>query len=662
MTTAFLDAVHTDPWSEEFIDLPVLNARASDAIEERVTRARDSARREPRALRASSLVILGPPGAGKTHLFGRLRRRLGPRAVFVHVRPLVHAPITPRFLLQEMVGQLNRETDGHTQLRALVGSLLAHLCGVSAKFPGTFLNEYATFSQEERGERLDAAIEQVLELWPETEETYLRRLLQAPFEQGGTQRAILAWLSGRDCEASQLARIGATASLSEELAIPALRTLCSVAALGAPIVLVLDQLENLIEGQEAGPRLLGYANLSAELVDSMRGLVLVHMALDTEWSRGIEPALNLSQRSRVLMARETLALPTAREREDLLRLWIDRLPEKKAPFPWPLSDAKLLALLKTPGCTPRMLMVECRTALENGPDDAGPEGAGTHHPTESPPLNLTGEWESRLSEARQTLQQADEQRACVEAARIADGCIAASEFLPGVRITSSIAPAPIHLDVTSGTVKARLAVLDQGHHRQLGSVLDKLAALATMHPVLVVREHTHEIPPTWKETLKKRATLLASNNARWLWLTPEDAARLLALDAFVQAARSRDLTNDRGEPVDPAVVSAWIAENLRVPEWPICRGFAPADATKDPDPTTAEVGSPPEPSPPPEPRPTGAAMAVLRQLGLASLERVVREANRIDPASTRAAVLSELRARTDVKFFGRTIVCVRLAT
>jgi predicted ATPase len=52
------------------------------------------------------LVVLGAPGAGKTHLFARLRQRLGPKAVFVHVRPLLNSEMTARFVLYEIAKQL----------------------------------------------------------------------------------------------------------------------------------------------------------------------------------------------------------------------------------------------------------------------------------------------------------------------------------------------------------------------------------------------------------------------------------------------------------------------------------------------------------------------------------------------------------------------------
>jgi len=128
ISATFLDSLHADPWAEQFADLPSLNAAASDAIEASIGKMRAVARAEPQSLRSSSLVVLGPPGAGKTHLFSRLRSRLGPKAVFVHLRPLVHMEITPRFVLGEVVKQLGYVTHGGSglpQAHALVGSLLA---------------------------------------------------------------------------------------------------------------------------------------------------------------------------------------------------------------------------------------------------------------------------------------------------------------------------------------------------------------------------------------------------------------------------------------------------------------------------------------------------------------------------------------------------------
>jgi hypothetical protein len=663
MSSAFLDSLHADPWAEQFLDLPSLNSSASGAIEASIGRARDIARSEPQALRSKSLVVLGPPGAGKTHLFARLRRRLGPRAVFVHVRPLVHMEVTPRFVLGEIVKQLGYATHGVSglpQAHAMVGSLLAHLSGEDVFFPSAFLAECEGLSDSERETRLESALEQVLAIWQEADESYLRRLLQVPFAKTATmQRSLLAWLSGRDCDETQLKRIGATASLGEEVALSALRTLSAVASLGAPIVIVFDQLENLVDAEGPGSRLLAYANLTAELVDSMRGLVLVHMALDTEWSRGIEPVLNLSQRSRLLMARETLTLPTPKEREELLRLWIDQLPDRPLPFPWPFSEVQAMRLCQRPGVTPRMLLVECRRAFNGEASELDAEqevsqqdGAG---PSSEERQGLDSEWEERLATARVAASEASEQRSCLDPSRLADGLLACGQFLQGVRFEPVKSADGVQLRLTQEQRSTRVALLHQPHHRSLGGAIAKLTRFADREEVIVLRERAHELPPTWKDTLSKRSALLATGRARWIWLEGEDAAKLLALDSLLQAGRSGDLTDEQGRPISATVVTEWVSTKLEVPTWTVVREILGSQSEGD------EPARPELPRPLSEPSNSGTALALLRRLRIASLDRVVREVIRLDPQATRASVLAELeRGSGMVRWFGRTIVGVRV--
>jgi hypothetical protein len=649
MSRAFLDAVHADPWSEDFVDLATLNAGASDAMEEAIAKLRFTAREEPRALRSTSLVVLGSPGAGKTHLFSRLRRRIGPRAVLVHIRPLVHAEMSPRFLLNEIVSQLAHTTQGLPQISALVGSLLAHLDGAGTGFPTTFLEAYEHMSEKAREERLDADLERALEIWPDLDESFMSRLLRAPFAKGPTRRALLAWLSGRDCDIAQLQRIGATASLSDDVAPIAIRTLAMVAAPGAPIVLVFDQLENLVEGGAAGSRLLAYAHLTSELVDTVRGLTLVHMALDSEWDRGIEPALNASQRSRLVMRRETLALPNAKEREELLRLWSQKLPDAAEPFPWPLGEARLARLKAQPGLTPRMLLLECRRALDGEPDVETTANASADDRKADNDDGLLSEWEGCLNRSRRQLSEAGEQRVALDAARLADGLLSAGRFLKGAEIAPD-KQGRARLSLKSGQQRAHVAILSEGHPKSLGSVLSKLTTLAKDTPVIAIRERAHELPPTWKDTLAKRRALLASGRARWVDLDTEDCANLLALDELLQAAKSGDVTNAQGEALTEQVVVDWVASTLSVAAWRVMMELvaAPGDAEVPEVEAAAVVG------------PSEHSLLTLRRLRIASIDRLVREVIRLEPKATRASVQAELEAAGKrVGWFGRAIVCVK---
>jgi len=656
LNASLFEAIHADPWAQQLVDLPSLNADVSTAIEEASARQRDIARRQPNELRSFSLVVLGAPGAGKTHLFARLRQRLGPKAVFVHVRPLLNSEMTARFVLHEIAKQLGYATMGLRQIDALVGSLLAHLGGAPAPFPSAFLDDLARLDQPERARRLEEAAESVLGTWQDADETYLRRLLSVPFEAPATQRAVMAWLSGRECDDVQLRRIGTAASLQEEAVVPALRTLAAVASLGAPIVIVFDQLENLIDGQESRSRLLAYANLAAELVDSARGVVLVHMAIESEWKRAIEPALGMSHRSRIAMRTKSLALPTAAEREALLRMWAALAPNPQAPFPWPFGERRVARWCSAPGMTPRMLLVECRLALEDGRSDDDPGGAaGTVEPVEqagaeSVKDSLAEEWTQQLESARQALDEMARQAQCADPARLADGFGVAASFVSSLTLEVNLREAA-QLSWGTSTGKVAMALLHQNHPRSLGGVLAKLTVLAETEAVFAVRERAQDLSPTWRDTLAKRAAFVAKSKARWMPFEREDAARLLALASTVTAARSGDVTDSSGRPIPLDAVRAWAAETLDIPSWPIlaeliARTIKPADDPADAPPVVSSA--------------EGVPMGVLLRLRVASIDRLVREVSRIDRTATRASTLRALEGAGDrVRWIGHSVVCAK---
>jgi hypothetical protein len=659
MSTTLFEAIHADPWAEQIVDLPSLNADVSTSIEDATARQRDVARRQPKELRSSSLVVVGPPGAGKTHLFARLRQRLGPKAVFVHIRPLLNSEMTARFVLQEITKQLSYATMGLRQTDALVGSLLAHLGGAPAQFPRAFLDDLARLDGPERTRHLEEALESVLATWQDADESYLRRLLSVPFDAPATQRATMAWLSGRECDEAQLQRVGAHSSLQEEAVVPALRTLAAVASLGSPIVIVFDQLENLIDGQESRSRLLAYGNLAAELVDSARGVVLVHMAIDSEWHRAIEPALSGAQQSRIAMRTKALSLPTAHEREELLRLWAARDPNPKAPFPWPFGERRVARWCSAPGMTPRMLLVECRSALESGRSDDDPIVAGREVVGDGVLVHLVGaevlkdslaeEWANQVESARRTLDQLAGEVQCADPARLADGFMSAAGFVSNLTLEVNLR-ATAQLGWCTSAGKLRMALLHQNHPRSLGGTLAKLATLAEKEPILALRERVHDLPPTWKDTLAKRAALLAQRKAKWVFLERDDTARLLALASMLTAARSGDITDSLGRPVPLEGVRRWVADTLEVASWPVLMALTEAPAELPDQPDAARVGtfSP------------GIALGVLRRLRVASVDRLIREVARVDRAATRASTLLELEGASDrVLWIGATVVCMR---
>ena len=690
------DHNHADPWAKTFIDLPSLNAKVTDAIGAAIQNVRAAARKDGAELRTSSILVLGPAGAGKTHLFARLRHKLGPRAVFVHLRPLVGTEMTPRYVLGQIVQQLGYETaEGHglKQLEALVGSSFAQLDGSNPEFPRIFVDEVASLDEGKRAEKIEWAVEKLLERHQEADEMYLSRLLAAPFMKAAQQRAALAWLAGRELEESQMKRLGVTSSLPEDRIIQALQTLGVFAAPGAPIVLVFDQLENLMDAEATGARVRAYANLVAELFDTMRGYVLVQMALDTDWEQGILPQLSAAQKTRLGGQPQVIALPTPEQSRELIARWVDHLPHRAEPFPWPFGEKRVSVWAETPGMTPRMLMIACKQALALGPDapvaeeelaKLAPEtvrSSQTAMDDGTDDAALEAAWESHLQSARAALDEAAQDRRSADTARLVGGMACALRFADGVATTRVDARHPLQLLARVGERTHAVALLHQTHPRSAGTALDRAADALNKDAVVLVRERAIEAPPTWKKFHASLAAVVRKG-ARWIVLERDDAARLLALESFLAAAKSRDLEDAGGRAFDDGEVTEWIARSLRVVDWPLVAALTGNTDSNTSDVPDASEGSPNEPISASEQStttggpstttggPSTAAgdardtVATIRtclgQLQIASLERLVREVVRAKPNATRSEILAALEAMPDhVRWFGRAIVAVK---
>src|SRR3972149_2512098 len=160
-----------NPWSRALLDLESLHVGATAAIVEAVSRLRElGIGRDRESARPSPLVVLGTAGIGKTHLFARLRRTLGPRAVLVHIRPLIGSDLTPRFLLSQILEQLGYESYGVRQIDAMAGAVLAMASGNSHKYPRAHLDYLAALTVRDRAAQFDAALESLVDQNPDLDE------------------------------------------------------------------------------------------------------------------------------------------------------------------------------------------------------------------------------------------------------------------------------------------------------------------------------------------------------------------------------------------------------------------------------------------------------------------------------------------------------------
>ncbi len=700
MTSPAFASPHADPWANELVDLASLHAGVSEAIFEVVRDLRVAAG-EGRGQPAQTLLVLGAAGAGKTHLFTRLRRRLGPRALLVHVRPPACSELTPRLLVGEILEQLGYESFGVRQVDALVGGTLARCLGEPQGFPQACLDQLGRLSPEAREERIETAIERLLERHRRLDESYLRRLLSVPFGSPREARALLTWLGGRELDPVQAARIGAHEELADERLVSALRTLTVIAAPTSPLLLVFDQLENLIDPRGDGHLVHAYGNLVAELVDAVGDLVVVQMVIDTEWSRGLLPHLSAAQRTRVEGRRLTLGLPSPAEATALLELWHGRLAPAEGPFPWPFTTDQLRALVSHPGITPRMLLLELRRALDGEPAvlavATGPEApvAGRSQEEEAEELAacIAAEWAAHLAAARAHIDRRAGEDQALDPASLLDGIGILSRIVPGLGQLEVLDPRTARLRVGQRT--QTLGLVLQSHHSSAAAALSRLAR--TTGPVLGVRERWREFRPTWRVVRERRDELRSRAEARWLWLEREDAARLVALATLGRDVRAQDVSDPLGRPISAEVVEAGLKETVSPDEWEIARVLRgePARAGEDLDEAPRDGGrAEPSPSAPgdgsaPRRRPTearpGAAegesrgavateagdadpgharvegvMSALERLRVVSLERLQRELGSMSPGVTRAAVVAELRRHAaSITWLGDAIVVLR---
>lgn len=657
MRSAELAALHTDPWAQDLVDLESLNAEATDAIALAVEELRQGVRRGGNRAATPAMVAAGPAGVGKTHLFARLRKKLGPHAVLVHVRPLVGGEMTPRFLLGQVVQQLGYDSYGLRQIDVMAGVALAIATGDNARFPSACLEQLRGLEAGQRERRIEEAVETLLARHQELDASYLERLLHVPFASELTRRAALVWLGGREPDEAQAARLGVRDALPDDAVVPAMRTIAVVSSLAAPLLVVFDQLENLVDGGGTQGRIFAYGNLIAELVDVVRDLVIVQMGLNTEWERALEPALSTSQRSRVAGRRLTLALPTKAQGVELLKLWAARVPDPEAPFPWPFTQAQLDAVCGAVGTTPRMLLLELRRAL-----DGEAPLATASQPPPAPRAGdgdvddaMQGHWEARLDAARRELDEMALAKQGPAWQFLRDGVAYLGQLVDGLGAVKVEQREVIELEGGRGTRFVALV-----HHSNNSSVRSCFGRLEKLPGrVLAMREQWREWPPTWKATRAEWDSLRRQPHVRWLWLTREDAARLLALASLLKLARSADLIGPDGRPIATEAAVAWVRRALEPDKWTVSRAIlgedAAQEATEAPGPGSHPATAEPTPAPAPEGKARREAAALLQELRVASLERLMRELSSGGVRVSRAAVRAELKRHPAVKWLGDAI-------
>ena len=666
MSTLF-HQLHADPWSTSLVDVASLNARASDAVLAAIDGVRGAAFGDAVARQTRSFLIVGPAGAGKTHLFARLRRRAGSRAAFVLLRPELAVDPTPRLVLANAIDALRRPVPGQelTQLDVAVGSALSIVRSGHARWPTAALDQLRSSGEPERREQIEHVVDRFEKNHPEVDLDWLGRFLELPFASSPDRRAAVQWLSGREPDAHQLSRLGLREPLPDASVMPALRTLGVVASFGAPLVIVFDQLENLVEEGGATGRIHGHARLYSELHDAVPGLILVQMALDSEWQARISPALGAAEKSRLEARVLTLDLPDATQRLALLEAWLAAVDPQRHP-PWPFSPSGWSRWQNAPGVTPRRLMIAAREALEGDEAEKPPD-------IDASPERLEELWQEHLTMARAAIDDAMAAGRPLDAEKLTSG-IAAALALFGTSVEIGTPRDAHQLRAGEGDGSADLFVVQKSHPRSVVVQLERAREAASRRRVVAVREAARPFPPTWKQVTSSLDRLVRTKNAIWLELALYEVSRLLALHDLLAAARSQDLAGKDGSPISEPVVRQWARGELGVTGWTVVTALVGAGEANGEAPVPVPVphwaSDDPPPTPPPqrrlrsEPRrsdtvldPGDPVATAVGRLRLASVERILREARIADPSLSLATAFERLRAlEPRLMWFGRSIV------
>ncbi len=369
----FGSAATGSPWSVELsgelADVPSINQKPFRTILNALRQMRAGAK-------GTSIVLIGEPGSGKTHLLSRLRNHLRQdqqegrgATVYVYVRCTASAGTLWQHLRHALASDLLKETDG-SQLQTIFGN---HPSGLN-----------------------------------EVHHAGLRRVLEC-LRDGRHFHAAAAWLRGELLGDADLAALGLAVDREDEdrtrerdarLVVDALLSFLAP----TPVVLCFDQVEALetYRGEEAGYHAMG--QLISALSDGHDHLLLISCIVSAFEDR-FDRLPNGADRDRWLRYQDVLKPIGWDQAVELVKARLDAAPGLRAsrlahaadPL-WPLDASALRPLFgETDLCLPRTLIRACDHQFRDLMGDDEPRQPKNREKF------LQEEFDSNLSEARKTV-------------------------------------------------------------------------------------------------------------------------------------------------------------------------------------------------------------------------------------------------------------------
>jgi S-DNA-T family DNA segregation ATPase FtsK/SpoIIIE len=354
-------------------DVPELNQTITNWLVGEVRRLRGRKDPDPGQMIAA---VTGPPGYGKTHLFGRIEHLIGHEVFFVFVPEFIEKTPPLDHIRRYVIEALFDAPDGgHSPLEMA----LARLCRPAfadyfAGLPPTLASRYETMSR-----RLADSPEAVLEIVRQVKALgpFLKladSLLHILPHDAGIVRALALgwapapwnstarrWLQGQDLPDADREAL----SLGEEgpTSVDVLRTIPALFGHDRPMMICCDQVEGLLKGKNAD----AINRLSASLMELLQAVptqIVLNCFRDT-WDNfigGTFPAFQARVKTPAFRLEPM-------KREQAMRLIKGRMESSSFRPPdahptWPFKEASIYQLIDAKGATPRELIQLCGSLLD----------------------------------------------------------------------------------------------------------------------------------------------------------------------------------------------------------------------------------------------------------------------------------------------------------
>jgi hypothetical protein len=292
-------------WKEsqnESQEVTSIHEHVVDSVELSLTQVADDRK-------TRTLMLLGDSGSGKSHLLGRIKRRLNDQACFAYIGPWPDSQFIWRHVLRQTVDSLMAIPEGQTEsqlIRWLKNLDFFRRKGFAKQLMGerrTFIRDMrASFPTAYQGREFFSAIYALLD--PELSLT------------------AADWLRGEDLDDEDLQLIKVRRSIdSEDAAQKIMSNLGWLADSTQPVVLCFDNLDNVPDMPNGQSGIKAMFNVNTTIHNQGLKNFLVIISLITSNWRSVEDQIEYANRARV---DQRLTLPSITI-DQAVDLWASRL-------------------------------------------------------------------------------------------------------------------------------------------------------------------------------------------------------------------------------------------------------------------------------------------------------------------------------------------------